>query len=57
MWASPRYFKQLQKAGFLVSRLEEWVSHKTSEAGPREAAENRARNEFPLFLFLEAVKK
>lgn len=50
------YFKALNKAGFAVSRLEEWTSHKTSEPGPKKAAEDRARHEFPLFLFLEAVK-
>lgn len=50
------YFKALNKNGFLVSKLEEWSSHRTSEAGPKKAAEDRARREFPLFLFLEAVK-
>ncbi|MEK7590136.1 MAG: class I SAM-dependent methyltransferase [Patescibacteria group bacterium] len=51
------YFKALQKTGFLVSRLEEWNSNKKSEQGPRALAENRARKEIPLFLFLEAVIK
>lgn len=50
------YFKALQKSGFCVSRLEEWNSNKKSEPGPRAAAENRARKEIPLFLFLETVK-
>lgn len=50
------YFKALNKNGFLVSKLEEWSSHKTSEIGPKKAAEDKARHEFPLFLFLEAVK-
>jgi ubiquinone/menaquinone biosynthesis C-methylase UbiE len=50
------YFKSLQKSGFAVTRLEEWVSNKTSEDGPRAGTENRARKEIPLFLFLEAVK-
>lgn len=50
------YFKALQKSGFLVSRLEEWNSNKKSEPGPRASAENQARKEIPLFLFLEAVK-
>lgn len=49
------YFKVLAKCGFAVTRLEEWVSHKKSTPGPRASAENRARREFPLFLFLEAV--
>lgn len=50
------YFKTLSKNGFLVSRLEEWNSHKVSENGPKKYAEDKARREFPLFLFLEAVK-
>jgi len=50
------YFKALNKNGFSVSRLEEWVSHKVSESGPKKAAEDKARHEFPLFLFLEAIK-
>ncbi len=48
------FFKALSKAGFAVTRLEEWISHKQSEKGPRQAAEDRARKEFPLFLMLEA---
>jgi len=48
------YFKLLANAGFAVTHLEEWVSHKQSQAGPRTKAEDRARHEFPLFLFLQA---
>lgn len=50
------YFKALEKNGFAVTRLEEWVSNKNSEPGARAAAENRSRAEIPLFLFLEAGK-
>ncbi len=50
------YFKLLTKHGLLVSRLEEWISPKNTAAGPRAPAENLARKEFPLFLFLEAKK-
>ena len=50
------YFKALNKNNLRVSRLEEWNSHKKSEPGPRAAAENRARKEIPLFLFIEAIK-
>lgn len=50
------YFKILQKAGFAVSRLEEWNSQKTSELGPRKKAEDRARKEIPLFMAMEAIK-
>jgi len=49
------YVKALAKNGFAVTRLEEWVSHRESEAGPRAKAEDRARKEIPLFLFLETV--
>lgn len=50
------YFKTLANAGFAVARLEEWLSHRESEKGPRKGAEDRARKEIPLFLFLEAQK-
>lgn len=50
------YFKLLNSAGFVVSRLEEWISHKKSESGPRAVAEDQARHEFPLFLCLQAKK-
>jgi ubiquinone/menaquinone biosynthesis C-methylase UbiE len=51
------YFKALHKAGLDVSRLEEWISHKKSQKGPRQAEEDRIRKEIPMFLMLEAVKK
>lgn len=47
------YVKALAKSGFTITRLEEWISHKKSEPGPRQAAEDRARKEFPLFLMVE----
>jgi ubiquinone/menaquinone biosynthesis C-methylase UbiE len=50
------YFKALTKAGFVVSRLEEWISHKESQKGPRAEEEDRMRKEIPLFLCLEAKK-
>ena len=51
------YMKALEKAGFALARLEEWTSHKKSQAGPRQVAEDRARREIPLFMMLEAAKK
>lgn len=48
------YFKHLTNSGFCITRLEEWVSNKKSQPGPRAEAENEARKEFPLFLFIEA---
>ncbi len=50
------YFKSLSSAGFAVVGLEEWISHKKSEAGPRAAAEDQARKEFPMFLTIVAKK-
>jgi ubiquinone/menaquinone biosynthesis C-methylase UbiE len=50
------YFKALNKAGFAVSLMEEWNSHKKSQEGPRAKAEDLARKEIPLFLCLAAVK-
>lgn len=51
------YFKTLANSGFAVARLEEWLSHRESEKGPRSTAEDKARKEIPLFLFLQAIKK
>ncbi len=48
------YMKALKASGFAITRLEEWISHRTSEKGPRERAENTARKEFPLFMMIEA---
>ncbi len=47
------YFKLFSKNGFAVTRLEEWISHKASQAGPRQKAEDKARKEFPMFMALE----
>lgn len=50
------YFKAFHKAGLAVTRLEEWTSHKTSDRGPRKAAEDQARKQIPLFMCLELRK-
>jgi ubiquinone/menaquinone biosynthesis C-methylase UbiE len=50
------YFKALAAAGFVVSGLEEWISHKKSEPGPRAKAEDLARVEFPMFMAIVARK-
>jgi ubiquinone/menaquinone biosynthesis C-methylase UbiE len=49
------YIKALSKNGFAVTRLEEWVSHRESERGPRKKAEDKARKEIPLFMCIESV--
>ena len=50
------YSKTLYNNGFYIARMEEWNSHKRSEPGPQSEAENKARREIPLFLFIEAIK-
>ncbi len=50
------FFKAFGKAGFMVTRLEEWISHKKSGKGPRQNAEDTARKEIPIFMMLEVQK-
>jgi ubiquinone/menaquinone biosynthesis C-methylase UbiE len=50
------YFKALNKSGLAVTRLEEWISHKKSQPGPRAAEEDRMRKEIPMFACVEARK-
>lgn len=51
------YMKALRGAGFSLTQLEEWISHKKSQPGARQKAEDRARKEFPLFLCAEAIQR
>lgn len=48
------FFKPLSANGLAVTKLEEWISHRASQAGPRQKAEDAARKEIPLFMLLEA---
>ncbi len=50
------YSKMLANAGFAILRIEEWMSHRESEKGPRKLAEDKARNEIPMFMCLECLK-
>ncbi|MEK7185515.1 MAG: class I SAM-dependent methyltransferase [Patescibacteria group bacterium] len=50
------YFKALSSAGFGVVGLEEWISHKQSQIGPRAKAEDTARKEFPMFMAMVCKK-
>lgn len=50
------YFKTFKKNGLAVTGLEEWISNKKSEPGPRAKAEDKARKEIPLFMMVEAIK-
>ncbi len=47
--------KCIFQAGYVITRLEEWCSNKKSE-GRKAKMENRARDEFPLFLGIECEK-
>ena len=51
------YVKALRNAGLLIDAIEEWPSHKQSQAGPRAAAENLSRKEIPMFMAIRAVKQ
>jgi hypothetical protein len=48
------FVKLLAKHGFAITKLEEWCSHKKTEAGPRKEAEDLARKEIPMFMCIEA---
>ncbi|MDQ7814804.1 MAG: class I SAM-dependent methyltransferase [Patescibacteria group bacterium] len=50
------FFKWFNKSGFAVKNVEEWISDRASDSGPRAEAENDARKEIPLFMYLEAIK-
>lgn len=49
------YIKALSKNGLAVTRLEEWMSHRESERGPKKKAEDKSRKEIPLFMCIETV--
>jgi ubiquinone/menaquinone biosynthesis C-methylase UbiE len=48
------YINTLGNAGLPIDHIEEWVSHKTSQAGPKKAALDKARKEIPMFLAVRA---
>lgn len=47
------YMKAFAKEGFAITRIEEWISHKESQKGPRQQAEDIARKEIPMFMCVE----
>jgi ubiquinone/menaquinone biosynthesis C-methylase UbiE len=49
------YMKMLSKSGFALTKIEEWISHRKSQKGPRAKAEDISRKEIPLFMYLEAT--
>lgn len=50
------YSGALKENGFLIKEIQEWISDKTSQ-GPAAKMENRARDEFPMFMAILAVKR
>jgi ubiquinone/menaquinone biosynthesis C-methylase UbiE len=50
------YVKALARNGLAIDAMEEWPSHKSSTSGPRAAAENKARQEIPMFLAIRAIR-
>ncbi|MFM2414569.1 MAG: hypothetical protein RI911_262, partial [Candidatus Parcubacteria bacterium] len=50
------FAKAFTHAGLPLVRLEEWVSHRKSQTGPKAQAEDTARKEFPLFMCIECKK-
>ena len=50
------YANYLFGNGFLIEKIEEWTSEKKSE-GKAAKMENRARDEFPMFMAILAIKR
>lgn len=50
------YMKAFAKESFVITALEEWISHRKSEPGPWAKAEDIARKEIPLFMCLVLKK-
>ncbi|MBI1870083.1 MAG: class I SAM-dependent methyltransferase [Chlamydiae bacterium] len=50
------YIQALYAYRWALTYMEEWSSHKESEPGARSRAENRARQEIPLFLAIRAER-
>ncbi|MDQ1282104.1 MAG: hypothetical protein QG630_455, partial [Patescibacteria group bacterium] len=52
------YTKLFANNGFVISKIEEWISHKESEKGAkRKKEEDIARHEIPMFMCLEILNK
>lgn len=50
------YAKAFAAAGLAITGIEEWISHRESEKGPRKETEDSCRREFPLFMCIELRK-
>lgn len=51
-----KYSQVLNENGFLIERIEEWISDKKS-TGSKAKMEDRARAEIPMFMTIVAIKK
>lgn len=51
-----KYSESLFQNGFLMEKIEEWVSDKKSTGG-KARMENRSREEIPMFMTIVAIKK
>ena len=52
------YTKLFANNGFVISKIEEWISHKESEKGSkRKTEEDVARHEIPMFMCIEILNK
>jgi ubiquinone/menaquinone biosynthesis C-methylase UbiE len=52
------YTKLFVNNGFLISKIEEWISHKESEqTAKRKKEEDIARHEIPMFMCIEILNK
>lgn len=52
------YTKLFANNGFVISKIEEWISHKESETGARrKKEEDIARHEIPMFMMIEILNK
>ena len=50
------YVNEMSSRGLAIIEMQELVSDRLSDSGPRAKAENRARREIPMFLLIKAVK-
>lgn len=54
-WPLSQLSEWLEKSGFKIQRIQELCSNKES-TGPKAKMENRAREEFPLFMVIHCIK-
>lgn len=50
------YTEFLYKAGFVIEKIEEWISDRKNQPGPHQKREDLARSEIPLFMAIVARK-